>query len=92
MFDFETALKKLDGASTLEELMDIVKNTSAAVDNPQGKSFILYSGRIEGEALIETMRKEFGTNSDFISVFHTDAGRLANDDKFRDKFCGCPLS
>ena len=49
MFDFETALKKLDGANTLEELMDIVKNTSAAVDNPQGKSFILYSGRIEGK-------------------------------------------
>ena len=43
MFDLNTALQKIDTAQTIQDLMNIVGNTSAKIENSQGKEFVLYS-------------------------------------------------
>lgn len=47
MFDLNTALQKIETVQSIKDLMDIVENTSAKIENSQGKEFILYSGRID---------------------------------------------
>lgn len=43
MFDLNTALQKIETVQSIKDLMDIVENTSAKIENSQGKEFILYS-------------------------------------------------